>query len=53
MEETNEKRKGFFVLLHASGAGNELDCYRDWERQVPTVCAIGVICGMPSMPPDK
>ena len=26
MEETDEKRKGFFVLLHASRTGNELDC---------------------------
>ena len=26
MEETNEKRKGFFVLLHARRTGNELDC---------------------------
>lgn len=26
MEETNEKRKSFFVLLHARRTGNELDC---------------------------
>lgn len=33
MEETNEKRKGFFVLLHARRTGNELDCVIEFVNE--------------------
>ena len=33
MKKSDEQGQGFFVLLHASGAGNELDCVVEFVNE--------------------